>query len=88
MLYRVHLTFSVFELTTLVVIDTNYEGSCNSNYYVITITTTPSLFFEPRENVSINLTHNYSETMKQTNMHIFRIPRTVIKQNTKKGQII
>jgi hypothetical protein len=41
-----------------------------------------------RENLSINLTHNYSETMKQTNMHIFRIPRTVIKQNTKKGQII
>ena len=75
----------MFELTKLVVIDTNYEGSYNSNYYAITTTTVPSLYFEPRGNLSINLTHNYSEKMKQTNMHIFRIPRKALKQNTKKG---
>ena len=88
MLYQVHLTLAVFKLTTLLVIDTDYEGSCNSNYYAITITTAPSLYVEPRENLSLNLTHNYSEKMKQTNMHIFRIPRTALRQNTKKGQRI
>ena len=31
MLYRVHLAWSGFELTTLVVIGTDYIGSCESN---------------------------------------------------------
>jgi hypothetical protein len=29
----------VFELTMLVVIDTDYKGSCKSNHHTITITT-------------------------------------------------
>jgi hypothetical protein len=33
MLYRVHLAWAGFELTTTVVICTDYIGSCNSNYY-------------------------------------------------------
>jgi hypothetical protein len=36
MLYRVHLTLAGFELTTLVVIDTDCICSCTSNYYTIT----------------------------------------------------
>jgi hypothetical protein len=40
MLYRVHLAGAGFELTTSVVIDTHYIGSCKSNYH--TITTAPN----------------------------------------------
>ena len=36
MLYRVHLVWVGFELTTLVVIDTDCTGSCKSNYNIIT----------------------------------------------------
>jgi hypothetical protein len=41
MLYRVHLAMNGFELTTLVVIGTNYTGSCKSNYHTITTRTAP-----------------------------------------------
>ena len=34
-LYRVHLPWAGFELTTLVVIDTDCTGSCKSNYNII-----------------------------------------------------
>jgi hypothetical protein len=40
MLYRVHLTWSRFELTTSVVIGTDCMGSLKSNYHAITATTT------------------------------------------------
>jgi hypothetical protein len=36
MLHRVHLAWSGFELTTLVVIGTDCIGSCKSNYHTIT----------------------------------------------------
>jgi len=39
MLYRVHLALVGFELTTLVVIGTDFIGSCKSNYHTITVTT-------------------------------------------------
>jgi hypothetical protein len=42
MLYRVHLAWAGFELTTLVVIGTDCIDSCKSNNH--TITTTTSLF--------------------------------------------
>ena len=47
MLYRVHLAWSGFELTTLVVIGTDYTGSCKSNYYTIMITTAtaPNVYY-------------------------------------------
>ena len=35
MLYRVHLAWPGFELTTVVAIDIDYIGSCKSNYYTI-----------------------------------------------------
>jgi hypothetical protein len=41
MLYRVHLTMNGFKLTTLVVIDTDFTGSCKSNYHTIMTTTAP-----------------------------------------------
>ena len=41
MLYRLHLAWAVFELTTLVVIGTDCTGSCKSKYHPITTTTTP-----------------------------------------------
>ena len=40
MLYRVHLAWAGFELTTLVVIGSDCIGSCKSNYHAITTTTT------------------------------------------------
>jgi len=36
MLYQVHLAMIGFELTTLMVIDTDCTGSCKSNYHTIT----------------------------------------------------
>ena len=44
MLYRVHLAWVGFELTTLVVIGTDCIGSCKFNYHMITTTMAPSLF--------------------------------------------
>ena len=35
MLYRTHLAWAVFELTNLVVIGTDYTGSCKSNYHTL-----------------------------------------------------
>ena len=42
MLYWVHLVWTGFELTNLVVIGTYYIGSCISNYHTITTTTIPT----------------------------------------------
>ena len=39
MLYRVHLIWACFELTTLVLINTDCKGSCKSNYNTITAST-------------------------------------------------
>ena len=36
MLYRVHLAWAGFQLTTLVVIGTDFIGSCKSNYHTTT----------------------------------------------------
>ena len=44
MLYQVHLAWTGFELTTLVVVDTDSTGSCKSNYHTITATTAPRRF--------------------------------------------
>jgi len=52
MLYRVHLSWAGFALTTLVVIDTDYIGSYKSNYYMITTTTVP---FSYKDNWYIRL---------------------------------
>jgi hypothetical protein len=38
MLYRVHFAWTGIELTTLVVIDRDWIGSCKSNYHMITTT--------------------------------------------------
>ena len=43
MLYRVHLAGAGFELTTLVMIDTDYIRSYKSNYHMINTTTAPLL---------------------------------------------
>ena len=41
-LYRVHLAWAGFELTTLVLIVTDCTGSYKSNYHIITTTTAPN----------------------------------------------
>jgi hypothetical protein len=43
MLYRVHLAWAGFELTTSVLIGTDCTGSCQSNYHTITTTTAPAI---------------------------------------------
>jgi hypothetical protein len=39
------LPWTGFELKTLVVLGTDYTGSCKSNYHTITTTTAPALFW-------------------------------------------
>jgi hypothetical protein len=51
MLYRVHLAMNGFELTTLVMIGTDYTGSRKSNYHTITTMTCNTL---ERENLLDN----------------------------------
>jgi hypothetical protein len=41
--YRVHLAWAAFELTKLVVIGTDYTGSCKPNYHTTTTTTVPDI---------------------------------------------
>jgi hypothetical protein len=72
MLYRVHITWTGFVLTSLVVIGTDCTGSCKSNYHTITTTTTPCrvnkrnrkyqfhIFFGFQFNKTINNMHFYS----------------------------
>jgi hypothetical protein len=55
MLYRVNLAWARFELTTFVVIGTDYIGNCISNYYVITTTNAP---VSPRMLVLIDVLMN------------------------------
>ena len=45
MLYRAHLTWAGFELTTLVVLGTDCIGSCISNYHTIMTTTVPKKYY-------------------------------------------
>ena len=40
-MYRVHLSWAEFELTTLVMIGTDYISSCKPNYHMTTTSTTP-----------------------------------------------
>ena len=42
-LYRVHLAWAGFELTTLMIIGTDCIGSCKPNYHTTTTTTVPCL---------------------------------------------
>jgi acetylornithine/succinyldiaminopimelate/putrescine aminotransferase len=51
MLYRVHLAWEGFELTTLVVIGTDFIDSYKSNYHMIKATTARVLRFPPPINV-------------------------------------
>ena len=50
MLYRVHLSSAEFELTTLVVIGTDYIGSCKSNYHTITTSPRSTVILQAKQN--------------------------------------
>ena len=54
MLYRVHLTWEGFELTTSVVIGTDCIGSCKTNYLTITTSTTPA----SEDPIDVTQSHN------------------------------
>ena len=55
-LYRVHLVWTGFKLTTIVVIGTDCTGSYKSNYYMITKSTAPlKIGIEPLMKISIAL---------------------------------
>jgi hypothetical protein len=75
MLYRVHLTWVGFELTTLVVMGSDCTSSYKSNYH--TITTFPMFFFSKCSNhicswilVKFFLLHNLSDIWSIDHMHI------------------
>ena len=61
MLNRAHLACSRFELTTLVVIDTDCIGSFKSNYHTITTMTTPAEFFL----ITSQLIHTLNQHLSQ-----------------------
>jgi hypothetical protein len=54
LLYRVHLAWAGYELTTLVVLGTDCTGSCKTNYHMITITTVPTRLNGVGDNNSFN----------------------------------
>jgi hypothetical protein len=63
MLYRVHLAWARFQLTTLVVIGTDCIGSYKSKYHTYTITTTTAPFCALNEmNSWIGKTYNWLVT--------------------------
>ena len=51
MLYPIYLAWTVFELTTLVVIDTDCIGSYDSNYHTIKTTTVPRSLLNNPDNI-------------------------------------
>ena len=70
MLYRVHLAWTVFELTTLVVICTDCTSSYKSNYH--TITTTPN-----KMNCELMLTYD-TPALRQTESRNLMGPKTLL----------
>jgi hypothetical protein len=52
-MYRIHLTRSGFELTTLVMIGTDCIGSYKSNYH--TITMSPHIIFVPQNVIQMQI---------------------------------
>ena len=71
MLYRVHLAWVLFELTTLVVIGTYCTGSCKSNYNTITATTSPTIRirFKQQQNTFIKHQESYDQHRETFNKY-------------------
>jgi hypothetical protein len=61
-LYRVHLAMNGFDLTTLVVMDIDYIGSCKSDYHTIT-TTTAGRQFSPVSSTNKTDRHDITEIL-------------------------
>jgi hypothetical protein len=61
MLYRVHLAWTGFKFTTLVVICTDCTGSSKSNYHTITTTAAPWIieYDGQYDNMSCEISHNF-----------------------------
>ena len=57
-MYRVHLTWAGFKLTTLVVIGTDCIGSCKSNYHATMTTTTPILQKDCKSSLKAHIESN------------------------------
>ena len=74
MLYRVHLAWVGFELTTLVVIGTDWIGSCKFNYHTITNMTAPS------DNSWFR--NDHLQTIKITFYYLYNLPK--LTNNIKK----
>ena len=76
MLYRVHLVWARFELTTLVLIGTDCTGSCTSNYRMITRTPVYNvqhvLHIYVRYNI-YDLTFPWNVECWLANRHVFAI---------------
>ena len=97
MLYRIHLPWARFELTTSVVIYTDCIGSCKSNYHTIMATMNPcrreglrcrfNLYTKRNERVVYFYSYLYSKdgafrgTSKQRNEFLFLTPELHVKVN-------
>ena len=66
MLYRVHLAWARFELTTLEVIGTDCIGSCKSNYHPIMTTMTPPYILHVNQRQHISSVHSHQTFPTQT----------------------
>jgi hypothetical protein len=73
MLYRVHLAWVGFQLTTLVVIGTDCIDSCKSNYHAITTTTAPQAQYDKRAGIAMLYTWAQSDHERYRNIHLDRV---------------
>jgi hypothetical protein len=72
MLYRVHLAWAWFELTTVVVICTDCKGSLKYNYHAIMNTTTPfSCFLFMQSKKRLKATRTVGDGLKTTKYYDF-----------------
>ena len=85
MLYRLHLAWTGFELTTLVMIGTDCTGSSKSNYRTITTTTAPVSKWEFRgqklfEYKCKNSTNRQVEQKKSLKVEQYKLQLIYINQ--------
>jgi hypothetical protein len=84
MLYRVHLVRVGLELTTLMVINTDYTGSCKFNYHTITTISAPLMVFESTSTFTIR---EYINTYTASSIYLLYLPDATLCQIFAAGRL-
>ena len=78
-LYQVHLDWAGFELTTLLVMGTDWIGNCKSNYHTITTTTIPDFHMKNSNKRLIQYWYfNKSKTIIICTNHVYIPQRNIL----------